>query len=61
MKAYFTILVILFSATFCFAQDYEWESVSFAKTSNNDVPLSKIAITADNHKIFTGRFEQSME
>jgi hypothetical protein len=61
MKAYFTILVILFAATFCFAQDYEWESVSFAKTSNNDIPLSKIAITADNHKIFTGRFEQSME
>ena len=61
MKAYFTILVILFSVFFCNAQDYEWESASFAKTSNNDIPLSKIAITADNHKIFTGRFEQSME
>lgn len=61
MKAYFTILVIIFSVTFCFAQTYEWEEVSFAKTSNNDITLSKIAITADNQKIFAGIFEESME
>jgi hypothetical protein len=60
MKAYFTILVILFSVFFCNAQDYEWESASFAKTANNYIPLSKIVITADNHKIFAGRFEGSV-
>ncbi len=42
-------------------QTYEWEEASFAKTANTYIPLSKIAITADNHKIIAGRFEQSME
>jgi hypothetical protein len=60
MKVYFTILVIIFSVTFCFAQDYDWGSASFAKTTNNYIPRSKIKITTDNHKLFAGQFEQNM-
>ena len=36
MKAFFTILVILFSATFCFAQSYQWDNVNFIQKPNQN-------------------------
>ena len=62
MKAYFTILVILFSATFCFAQDYEWDNVDFIQKPNQNISASSalLAIMDNDHKIIAGRFEGSM-
>ncbi len=61
MKKIITILLFLSPFVNRAQQTYEWEEASFAKTANTYIPLSKVAITANNHKIIAGRFEQSME
>ena len=62
MKVYFTILVIIFSVTFCFAQDYDWDNVDFIQKPNQNISASSalLAIMDNDHKIIAGRFEGSM-
>jgi hypothetical protein len=54
MKAYFTILVIIFSVFYCNAQTYEWDKTMFFSAGD------QLAIMNNDHKIITGRFEGSM-
>ena len=62
MKAYFTILVILFSVFYCNAQTYEWDNVNFIQkpNQNGNASGSLLAIMDNDHKVIAGRFEGSM-
>jgi hypothetical protein len=59
MKAYFTILVILFSVFYCNAQDYDWEGITFIEkpSINNNATSAQFTIEDDDYKYITGRFE----
>jgi hypothetical protein len=59
MKAYFTILVILFSVLYCNSQTYEWDNVNFIEkpSINNNATSAQFTIEEDDYKYITGRFE----
>ncbi len=59
IKIYSTILVVLFSAVSCFAQDYEWAK-TILEPNNRNFSRSKLA-TNGNDKFLVGDFSSFME